>query len=99
MAAPESRIAGGERGPGAGGAPVVAVSMGDPLGVGPEIIVKALADRGLRRRARFRVFGLASVLAEAAGRAGIEPYWWRVQHGSKVADTAFIHDVVVLDYP
>lgn len=79
--------------------PVVAVSMGDPLGIGPEVIVRALADPELRRSARFRVYGLASVLEEAAAGCGIAPYWWRVTHNSPVADTAGAHDVVVFDYP
>jgi 4-hydroxythreonine-4-phosphate dehydrogenase len=39
------------------------------------------------------------VLAHAAERAGIEPYWWRVEHGSPVAGTARVHDVVVFDHP
>jgi 4-phospho-D-threonate 3-dehydrogenase / 4-phospho-D-erythronate 3-dehydrogenase len=72
--------------------------MGDPGGIGPEVLVKALADRDLRKQARFRVFGLAAAMQEAAERAGIEPYWWRLDHGSDLVDTAAVHDVLVLDY-
>lgn len=79
--------------------PIIAVSMGDPLGIGPEIIVKALADRAIRSLARFHVFGIESIMAAAALRAGIEPYWWRVRHDSHLVDTALVHDVVVRDYP
>jgi 4-phospho-D-threonate 3-dehydrogenase / 4-phospho-D-erythronate 3-dehydrogenase len=79
--------------------PIVAVSMGDPLGIGPEIIVKALADRAVRSLARFHVFGIESVLSAAAQRAGIEPYWWKVRHDSHLVDTALVHEVVVRDYP
>ena len=32
--------------------PTIGVTMGDPLGVGAEVVVKALADPALRRRAR-----------------------------------------------
>jgi 4-hydroxythreonine-4-phosphate dehydrogenase len=102
----QSGAAGGSGGVAGGGAsargarpPVIAVTMGDPLGIGPETIVKALADRVLRRAARYRVYGMAGVMAEAASRAGIEPYWWRVARGSPVAETAFHQDVAVLDYP
>ncbi|MBU0638801.1 MAG: 4-hydroxythreonine-4-phosphate dehydrogenase PdxA [Planctomycetes bacterium] len=57
--------------------PLIGISMGDPLGIGPEVVVKALADPGLRRRARFVVFGLHDVLELSADQAEINPYWWR----------------------
>jgi 4-hydroxythreonine-4-phosphate dehydrogenase len=49
--------------------------MGDPGGIGPEVIVKALADPSLRDRARFIVLGLGTSLNRAADEAGIKPYW------------------------
>lgn len=81
--------------------PVLAVSMGDPLGIGPEVIVKALADRGLRQRARFRVFGSSRAMDAAALAAGITPYWWRIAHSAErpMIEAALHHDVLVLDYP
>lgn len=72
--------------------------MGDPGGIGPEIIVKALADAARRSSARFRIFGCAAALHAAAERAGIEPYWWQVDQASGLAETAAAHDVLVLDY-
>ena len=80
------------------GKPVIAVTMGDPAGVGPEVVVKALADPVLRRRARFVVFGMNELLAYAADLAEIEPFWFRLQHDSPRAGYALTHDVVVLDY-
>jgi len=59
--------------------------MGDPLGIGPETLVKALADRSRRGRARFVVHGLAQPMLEAAERAGIEPFWWQVDSRSAAA--------------
>jgi 4-hydroxythreonine-4-phosphate dehydrogenase len=79
--------------------PTLAVSMGDPLGIGPEIIVKALADRALRRRARFHIYGSSAALDAAALAAGITPFWWRVVHNSEAVAVAMHHDVLVLDYP
>ncbi len=85
--------------------PVVAVSMGDPLGIGPEVVVKALADRALRARARFRVFGWAYAMHRAAQRAGVEPYWWRAaaqadESGAPAVPAAITHhDVAVLEDP
>ncbi len=42
--------------------PVIAITMGDPVGVGPEIILKALADRRVRRMAVPVVIGDAGLL-------------------------------------
>jgi 4-hydroxythreonine-4-phosphate dehydrogenase len=57
--------------------PLIGVTMGDPLGVGPEVIVKALADPELRSQARFVIFGLHDALELAADQAEISPFWWR----------------------
>lgn len=60
--------------------PLIGISMGDPYGIGPEVIVKALADGELRREARFVIFGLHDVLEPAADQAEVNPFWWRVPH-------------------
>lgn len=78
--------------------PTIAVSMGDPLGIGPEVVVKALADPRLRRAARFLVHGMHEPMLAAADLAEIEPFWWRVPHDSPLAATAAAHDVLVLDH-
>jgi len=57
--------------------PLIALTIGDPLGVGPEVIVKALHDAELRNRARFVILGLQDALELAADAAEINPYWWR----------------------
>jgi len=54
--------------------------MGDPAGIGAEVIVKALADTELRRSARFIIYGLNEVLEYAADQAEINPYWFRLPH-------------------
>jgi 4-hydroxythreonine-4-phosphate dehydrogenase len=46
--------------------PTIGVSIGDPGGIGPEVLVKALADDDLRRTARWVVYGSRSVLDHAA---------------------------------
>ena len=50
--------------------PVLGVTMGDPAGVGPEIIVKACAEEAVRRQSRPVVIGSASVMREALGLVG-----------------------------
>jgi 4-hydroxythreonine-4-phosphate dehydrogenase len=50
--------------------PRIAITMGDAAGVGPEIVMKALAHRGLYARCRPFVVGDAVRLAEAGHIAG-----------------------------
>jgi len=54
--------------------------MGDPSGIGAEVIVKALADPDRRSRARYIIFGLHEMLSYAADQAEINPYWFRMPH-------------------
>ncbi|MGB0766764.1 MAG: 4-hydroxythreonine-4-phosphate dehydrogenase PdxA [Phycisphaeraceae bacterium] len=78
--------------------PVIGVTMGDPAGIGAEVIVKALADPEVRRLGRFVIYGMNEQLAYAADLAEIEPYWHRLQHDAERAEHALVHEVVCLDY-
>ena len=60
--------------------PVIAISMGDPAGIGPEVILKSLMQPDVRSLARFRVIGTASTLERAANRAGVAPFWRVINH-------------------
>jgi 4-hydroxythreonine-4-phosphate dehydrogenase len=75
---------------------VIGVTMGDPAGVGPEVVVKALAEPDIRRAAKFIIFGMNEQLCYAADRAEIEPFWGRHQHEKISRD--YPHKVVVADY-
>lgn len=55
--------------------PLIAVSMGDPAGIGPEVLVKALADPELRSRARWIICGTPGPLDAAARLARVSPWW------------------------
>ncbi len=81
--------------------PLVAVSMGDPLGIGPELVVKALRDAKRRERARFVVLGLDEPLKAAAERAKIEPFWATADatKAPEVTSKDAQRDVLVLDDP
>jgi hypothetical protein len=46
--------------------PTIGITMGEPAGIGAEVIVKALADPALRRRARYVIFGMNELLHYAA---------------------------------
>lgn len=51
----------------------IAVTMGDPAGVGPELCARLLADRSIREVATPLVFGDHAIAAAAADRLGIDP--------------------------
>ncbi len=78
--------------------PTIGITMGDPVGIGPEIVVKALADRKVRGLARFVIYGLNELMAYAADQLEVDPYWFRVQHDSARAGRPINEGVVVLDF-
>ena len=73
----------------------IGLTMGDPAGIGAEVIVKALADAELHRRARFVVFGFSEQLAYTADRLEL-PFSFFRDHHEQVR--RYPHDLVVLDY-
>lgn len=77
--------------------PVISVSMGDPGGIGPEVLVRALASSERRRSARFQIHGSAMALHHAAQVCGIDPFWWQVDARSDLASTLGVHRVVLMD--
>jgi len=76
--------------------PLIGITMGDPCGIGAEIIVKALADPVTRSAGRFIIYGIEDVLNAAADAASIRPYWFHVplEEASRVDS-----GVVVADFP
>lgn len=75
---------------------VIGITMGDAAGIGPEIVVKVLADPDIRKAAKFIVFGMNEQLCYAADAAEIEPFWGRHQHEKISREYPF--KVVVADY-
>lgn len=73
----------------------IGITMGDPCGVGAEIIVKCLADEALRRRAKFVVFGLSEQLEYTASQLELSFDAYRDTHENI---RHYSHDLVVLDY-
>ncbi len=51
--------------------PTIAVSLGDPGGIGPEVTAKALQDPHVRGLARWRLLGPAKVWQESCARVGL----------------------------
>ena len=78
--------------------PLVGISMGDPLGIGPEVVVKALADPALRAAARFVVYGDNELLLAAADKARIHPTWFRSSVDHARDSGTVLGDFTVIDY-
>jgi len=75
--------------------PIIGITMGDPCGIGAEIIIKALSRDDVRSRARFVVFGFSEQLAYTADRLELSFPFFRDHHEEI---RRYPHDVVVLDY-
>src|SRR3569623_897100 len=76
--------------------PTIAITMGDPAGIGAEVVVKALADPILRHRARYIIYGLNEMLHYAADLAEFDVFWWRDQYTGRLR--SYPYDVVGVDY-
>jgi 4-hydroxythreonine-4-phosphate dehydrogenase len=75
--------------------PRIGITMGDPCGVGAEIIIKALQQSELRKRARFVIFGLAEQLTYTADELEADFAFFRDHHEDI---RRYPYDLVVLDY-
>ena len=53
---------------------VIAMTMGDPCGIGPEITVKTLADKNIHSKCRPILIGDADILEQAAEKIGIKHF-------------------------
>ena len=72
--------------------PVVAITMGDPAGNGPEITVKALAHEELYKDCRPLVIGDAKMLEQAARLVGRPDM--TIHRCEKVSDACFMPGTV-----
>lgn len=71
--------------------PIVLITMGDPAGVGPEVVVKALAQDAVRERLRPLVVGDARRLSQAAALTGLST---TVQALASAQEAEFQSDVI-----
>ncbi len=53
--------------------PTVAITMGDPAGIGPEVVLRTLAEESIRENVRPLVIGDRAVLEHISGLMGLEP--------------------------
>ncbi len=71
----------------------VAITMGDPAGVGPEVAVKALSDPDVRRLARWVLIGDAWLIEQHCEEIGCQPD----QIVTELADASEDASFIVLD--
>lgn len=79
------------------GRPVIGITMGDAAGIGPEIIVRALADPAVYGRSRPLVIGAAARLRRAAEITGSGVRIRAVEGPEQAGYTAGVIDCVDLD--
>ena len=78
--------------------PVIAITMGDPMGIGPEVVAKALCDPAIMRLGKFVVYGQNQPLVDAAECAGMRPFWFRIAKENMPTTRGVAAEPVVLDY-
>jgi 4-phospho-D-threonate 3-dehydrogenase / 4-phospho-D-erythronate 3-dehydrogenase len=74
--------------------PILAVTMGDPAGIGPEIAVRALLDPEVRGVSRAFVIGDARVLDQALRICGLNARLNRIDGPEALADADGVIDVL-----
>ena len=77
--------------------PTIGITMGDPAGIGPQIIAKALSHSDLLQKTNFTIYGANEILTIAADNCNISPNWFRVDAASDRANLPMNSNVVVLD--
>jgi 4-phospho-D-threonate 3-dehydrogenase / 4-phospho-D-erythronate 3-dehydrogenase len=77
--------------------PVLAVTMGDPAGIGPEIAVRALLDPEVRDCSRSFLIGDARVFERALSVCGLSASLNRIAGPEAIADRDGVIDVVHQD--
>ena len=65
--------------------PTIAITTGDPAGIGPEVVLKALEDRELLNTARWLVIGDAAILNMVGKQMGLKLPDCVVQDGAQIS--------------
>lgn len=77
--------------------PVIAIPMGDPAGIGPEIVVKAVCDKAVQEQAVCIVIGDEKVLGLAMKAAGIKLMIQKLQSVVEARDESGILNLIDMD--
>lgn len=77
--------------------PVIGITMGDPAGIGPEIVVKSLRDPAVHDTCIPLVVADAAVIEQACAITGVELTVRRVSEPTDLSDDDGVIDVLDLD--
>lgn len=77
--------------------PTIGITMGDPAGIGPQIIAKALQNTALTEHARFVIYGANELLTIEADKCQLQTRWHRVDASSDRANKTIYSNIVVID--
>jgi len=77
--------------------PTIGITMGDPAGIGPQIVAKALQNTALLSKARFVIYGSNESLTIAADKCKLQTRWDRVDASSTRATKHISSPILVLD--
>jgi 4-phospho-D-threonate 3-dehydrogenase / 4-phospho-D-erythronate 3-dehydrogenase len=77
--------------------PIIGISMGDPAGIGPEIIAKALSRENIHQICRPLVVGDPAIMERATGFARVELAIHRIARTSEALFQPAAIDVLALD--
>ena len=78
--------------------PTIGITMGDPAGIGPEVVARSLATISTNEDARFVIYGsntLFSIAAEMCKKSTVR--WHRVDAHSERAKSPIHHQITVFD--
>jgi len=76
--------------------PTIAITMGDPAGIGPEVVLKALRMADMAEPSRLVVLGDEQVLNRAARQLGVSPPWQTVRSTNELEDAR--GELVLVDF-
>lgn len=79
--------------------PLLALTLGDPSGIGPEVVVKAIADPEVNDSARMFVVGTEGAVRQAVAETGIDIPVERIEVPDQTPDTTEVIPVLSIgDY-
>ena len=79
--------------------PLMALTLGDPSGIGPEVVVKALADSQVKDSARMFVVGAEQSVLQAVAETGLDISVERIAEPAETPDSSGVISVLsVGDY-
>ncbi|MHC4267084.1 MAG: 4-hydroxythreonine-4-phosphate dehydrogenase PdxA [Planctomycetota bacterium] len=78
---------------------VIGVTMGDPSGIGPEVILKALSSQGIRTAAKYVIIGCEKTFSRTADSLGISDSLHVLRNDASYlnVESRFANDINLLD--